>query len=590
MASAYKLTFTSDNTLSTVGSYRIVSYADPFKYVKSIDTLSDTISGESAGHFVQRSFRWSKDGDNWSLWIDYNLADQTPVTGLSFDEADFLYVEVKYQVIDDSSPIMDIGTEISPEITIDVFDMTATRKTPDPYKGFTGPPRGLCSNEYLIKPIVFQNTNATFNPYAVNQAINLYQDLSNMVNNMFGLDVVYYRVVPQRRSRDIVLKEWTVFNVDQEKCLKVVVPNNQFPDSKPTFTPFGIDFEQPFEVHIDKGYWEGYFGKGSMPQQRDVIFFPIQNRIYEIQSSYAFRDFMNKALYFKVALVKYQPKADTILSEEIQNTLDNMTLTTDEIFGDEMKAQVERHTKPQQYVTVTHDSDPTREIVLRTMPIQKFNLYNNWTLVAETYYDMVAAFGDEGVVDAVTYRNTSEMTSSANRSFSCWFSPQLNFKDANNTRYLLDGMGTNGLGVKIDLVWASAASSQVLLTINGDVYSFIVGGSLDVDSWYALVVNWSSEFKQASVDVWRMQANTSQLFRISHETKNINAFSYESGSKFRLKTSPILLTNVRVFGAMMDQEQQNLVLNQLIVRDSDIAIVVDNAKPLLRLPAISKPK
>lgn len=587
---SYKLTFSSDNTLSTIGSYRIVSYEDPFRYITSIDSLTDTVSGEGDGYIVQRSFRWSKDGINWSLWIDYTIGDQSSVTGLTFDKDNYLYIEIKFQIVDDSSPVLEIGTEISPEISITMFDMTATRNTPDPFAGYPGPVRGLCSNEYMIKPIVFQNTQYTFSPYNVNQAVNLYQDLSKMVNNMFGIEVVYYRVVPQRRSRDIVLKEWTVFNVDTEKCIKVVVPNNQFPDSKPTFTPFGIDFEQPFEVHIDKGYWESYFGKGSMPQQRDVLYFPIQNRIYEIQSSYAYRDFMNKALYFKVSLVKYQPKSDTIMSDEIQTTLDNLTLTTEELFAEEFADQVERHTKPQQYVTVTHDSDPIRETVLRTLPVNKYNFYNNWTLVFETYYDMVTAFDDAGVVDAITYRVDSAMTSEANRSYTCWFSPQNNTKNASTTRNLLSGTGTNGDGVNIDLAWTSSSSSQIVLTINGDTYSFIVGGSLEIDSWYGLVVNWSSEFKQASVDIWKTQQNTSQLVRISHETKTINAFSYESGVRYKLKTSPIYLTNVRVYDTMMDQEQQNIMLNQFIVKDSNLAIIVDNAKPLLRLASIAKPK
>ena len=590
MATPYKITFSENNTLSTVGSYRIVSYDGYFKYVTSINSLSDSITGSNSQWVVQRSFRWSKDNTNWSLWIEYDELDQTPVTSLTFNKEDNLYIEVKFMIDDEAaSPEIEIGTEISPEVAINWFDLSITEELPNPYIGYPGPTRGLCSNEYLIKPILFQNSQYTFNPYNVNQGINLYQDLSNMVNNMFGLDAVYYRVVPQRRSKDIVLKEWTVYNVDQEKCMKLVVPNNTFPDSKVTFNNFGIDFEQPFVVQVDKKYWEGFFGKGTMPQTRDVVYFPLQNRIYEIQSSYAYRDFMNQILYYKISLVKYQPKADTILSDEIANTLDNLTITTEELFGEEFSKQVERHTKPQQYVTITRDSDPIREVVLRAMPVNNYSFYNNWTLIFETYYDLLTPYNSSGVIEAVKYRPTVSMTSSQNRSFTCWFSPQNNIKNTSSTRNLLTGRNESGIGVDIDLAF-STASSQLLLTLDAEVYSFVIQKTLVADSWYALVVNWSSEFKQASVDVWETQVQTSQLLRISHEVKTLTAFEHTTDFNYRLKTSPLFLTNIRLFDNMLEDEHQNLVLSQLIVKDSEKAIIIDNAKPLLRLAQIAKPK
>jgi len=50
------------------------------------------------------------------------------------------------------------------------------------------------------------------------------------------------------------------------------------------------------------------------------------------------------------------------------------------------------------------------------------------------------------------------------------------------------------------------------------------------------------------------------------------------------------MTNLRIFGLMLEEEKQSLVLNQMVVQDSDEAILICNARPLLRLPRITNPK
>jgi len=159
--------------------------------------------------------------------------------------------------------------------------------------------------------IDFPLRDITFKPYDVNRGINLYQDLSKVVNNVFGHEVVYYSVQPQGRGKDVVIKEYTLFDVVDEQCVKVMVPNNQFPDAAINFDSWGLNFQQPFEIHIDRKYFESIFGKGSQPRKRDIIYFPLTNRIYEINSTYLFRDFMYSPVYFKIELKKYSQKSNT---------------------------------------------------------------------------------------------------------------------------------------------------------------------------------------------------------------------------------------------------------------------------------------
>jgi hypothetical protein len=215
-----------------------------------------------------------------------------------------------------------------------------------------------------------------------------------MVNNIFGFDVNYYSVQPQARGRDVSLREYTLFDVVDEKCVKIMVPGNQFPDNKINFDPFGLQFEEPFEIHIDKRYFEQNFGKGSQPRKRDIIYFPLTNRIYEINSMYLFRDFMYSPVYFKIELKKYQPKSNTYYQDPAyKEELEGIALTTESLFGEEISAEEKKIAKPQQYGTInTLTQDPVRSYIYKDLSIVGYDLNNNWTIVFNHYYDLSSAF------------------------------------------------------------------------------------------------------------------------------------------------------------------------------------------------------
>lgn len=57
---------------------------------------------------------------------------------------------------------------------------------------------------------------------------------------------------------------------------------------------------------------------------------------------------------------------------------------------------------------------------------------------------------------------------------------------------------------------------------------------------------------------------------------------------YRIYTSPLLLSNVRIFKSMIDIDKQSIVLNQNVVRDAQLAHIIDNAKPTLAIPKIPR--
>ena len=315
-----------------IGSYRVLTWDKPFEYVTKfngwiIDASNSSNSGSAIdANDISIDFRYSIDGKTWSLWTNVGTAlggltnEFSDLFEITLDPNNKFYPEFRFTSVlvnDDGTIVYNTNEPIDPSIVIVSFELDLDY-APAPevviYK-----PAAICSNEISNRPVVFSDCKFTFNPYAVNRALNLYQDLSLMVNNVFGLEANYYSVQPQARGKDVILREYTIFNVVDEKCVKLLVPQNQFPDNKINFDPFGLQFEEPFEVQIDKRYFEGIFGKGSQPRKRDIIYFPLTNRIYEINSTYLFRDFMNAPVYFKIELKKYQPKSNTFFLNAVNN-------------------------------------------------------------------------------------------------------------------------------------------------------------------------------------------------------------------------------------------------------------------------------
>ena len=407
----------SSLNFSYIGNYRILTWDSPFTNVQSFEGwIIDTGTITNTGPIIDADdvlvdFRYSTDGKNWSLWENVGSARSGPSRGwqsgnraelfsipLNPDEP--FYPEIRFtsvQINNDGTIIFNPSEVIDPTVVIVNFDLDLTyREFPDGDVGLTyRRPAPACSPEKSNRPIIFDSKPFTFRPYQVNSAINLYQDLSKIVNKVFGFDVNYYSVQPQARGKDVVLKEYTIFDVVEEQCVKVMVPGNQFPDNKINYDPFGLQFEEPFEIHIDKGVFESYFGKGSQPRRRDIIYFPLTNRIYEINSTYLFRDFMNQPVYFKIELKKYEPKSNTYFQDPaFKEELDGISLNSQSLFGEEIKQEEEKLTKPQQYFTpsTSFDSDPVRAYLYDNLPIMDYELNNNWTIVANSYYDLNAAF------------------------------------------------------------------------------------------------------------------------------------------------------------------------------------------------------
>lgn len=356
---------------------------------------------------LRREFRWGTNNRVKASWMDLTAEN---LQHIILDPSKELFVDFRFTLIG--------GGPITVEDVMLEFEQTEDAL--DPYLGYHPPmmvgDRGNISNLMKIE-------NFTFKPYEVNPAVVLYKELSATINKMFGHDVMYARAVPMAAGKDVVLHEWTLYDVDDPCCVKVLVPGNEFPDSKINFNPFGLDFEIPFEIHLVKEYFESVFGVGVAPQQRDIVYFPLTNRIYEVESSYLFRDIMQKEVYWKVSLKKYAPKSNRYEPADLREQFDTLSTDAEEQFGEEVREEEIQETKPQQYDQKLGSRyyDPIRQSLDDNLVIVEQSIRNWSNIISESQYDLRSIFSAIDNPTAVTYKAYSEFPSSVDRSLSGWF-------------------------------------------------------------------------------------------------------------------------------------------------------------------------
>lgn len=365
------------NSVTFSKNYRIFSATEPLPGAIGITQFREDVDlGSADDQYLIRKFRYSIDGGNWSLWYEFSPSNLSNIESLDFAN-DQVFFELKYEYDD--------GTynQLATPITVNTirFNVTSTKILESLYS-----PTVYCSAEKC--PAVIANQDATFKPYEVSNAIGIAKELSYQTNKMFGLDTIYFKTEPDREGGDFIFKEWTLYKTTNRKCAKIIVPENKFPDNKPNFAEFGVDFEIPFEVHIDHQYFQQIFGPGTQPRKRDYLYFPIVNRMYEIQGSYLFRGFMMEPIYWKIQLTKFQPNIDMLMKETDRKFLDNIIMSSDELFGKQANEQTQDALQKKQYSTISHRFDETRRSIHPELNNKILDVTYNYSPLIEYYYDM----------------------------------------------------------------------------------------------------------------------------------------------------------------------------------------------------------
>ena len=446
-------------------------------------------------------------------------------------------------------------------------------------------PLGSNSGTMIIEPA---NPNALWNPYATKEATNLYNNLSNIASQMFGFSVTYFPVNPDVKGIDRVFHEYQLLNVDECGDVKVLVPDNQFPDNQIKFTAFNLELFETFEIHITKDAFKSLFGLQRRPNKRDFLFFPEINRMFEVEHAQANRDFLNSSTYYRVTLKKYNKKANIKMSDSVEAAVDSLTKNTtlDDLFGIE-KAAESKITNKEQFKPLS--ADTIRLHIDSDAVIYEENIFNASLIVSKTHYDFTEMTVGE---DAVTYsRADLNLGKGDNRAITSWF----NFSELVNTDnlehvFLNNYDNVNSLGYK-----AWHLNGKVFFQLNDMIYELPVL-TIEKDIWYCLLVNLNQceqildlhVFKRfTSLDINGFETDGTELSSSKLDEKWHKQFAIEPAEfaiedlNTTIPASFMRMTNIRLYNEHIKTKSFTKVLNQYIIAKSNFLIFADNANEII---------
>ena len=299
--------------------------------------------------------------------------------------------------------------------------------------------------------IVFNTgSSSVFNPYALGQGIQMYNQLSALVSSMFGFCVLYFKTEANSRTRDVVLKEYSIEKVIAKDNIKILIPDNQLPTRELQFNSMMLDMPIQFEVHVVKSDFQKVFGKDSHPDPHDYLYLSnYVNKMYMVDSVSDPDDFGYAASYWRVSLVPYQEFSsvqfeDNSLLEETES----LVFSAEGKFGDEVQDEFDDIRKDSQLNDVGdfgEGQDLLREYLEPNLRINSENIYNKWTVVSKQHYALSTIEKGRRVVK---YRYNDSFSDADERMLTFWFRPK-NIDKSVSENILLTEISENEKGIKV---------------------------------------------------------------------------------------------------------------------------------------------
>ncbi len=530
-------------------------------------------------------------------------------------------------------------------------------------------------NDGALQVNLTADADSIFNPNNALSAVNTYLSMNNVANRMFGIDARWFRAVPQDRSIEVILKEWTLYNVAEVPiCLKVLLPDGNFPESSYQFDLMGLEYEVPLTIHIDKKYWEEMAGWGTAPQKKDVVYLSLPNKLYEVESSYLERGFMEQETHYVLNLRKYQTAAARKESAALQDTIDKYTVGEEELFGEELQDQYDKITDDKQFSPFNSTSQDKYKSIDSSISIITQNIEIHGLMVAEGYYDMSTTSN----YNAIIYNTGDIIEATDDRAITAWFNSRestnpaereykvlsiekdLNLTLPANYKIRIDGTTrdfaigdtfviTRGGGainfyatviddsdssdgtyycqidseVEIYLNsiypnWANARNYsmkvQPPITILDGVNDTVIGWAalvyanqyvkiiygtqtrvaafseqIDFNTWYGIGINMGNSTSTYNVNIWEIDENNPDT-KISVKLTDTLPFVPEKATvgTYSVDRSNAYITNIRLFSTIIEDDEQRMELLSYFTKDSDQAIILDNADRKFLAPYISQ--
>lgn len=376
------------NKTESEGQSLLIQLSNPFLNISRVLSYSFDIN-ETEDLYYYKEFRYSVDGFSFTDFIDISQLTQT-----NFNKNLPVFLNFRLTQVGEG------------ELEFDTDKMTLQTDQTDNF--CLGNSVSCCDANSIVQGLVFNNCgcNDGFNPYNLGNISLLYEQLCNTISGMFGVCIGYYRVDPDQKSRDVILKEYSLYNVVQYDTVKILIPDNQLPSRAIQYHFLQLDFAAQFEVHIVKSSFEQVFGIGARPMQHDYLYFEqYMNRMYEVDAVAQPDDVLFGSAYWRVSLVPYQKRTAVGYdgTEDLKVQTEDIVTSIEDVFKEEREVEYDDTRKPNQYKTIgTLSDDYVRSYIHKLLKIEPVQVHNGYTVIAKYCYDLTSIPMNDL---AVKYRN-----------------------------------------------------------------------------------------------------------------------------------------------------------------------------------------
>ena len=244
-----------------------------------------------------------------------------------------------------------------------------------------------------------------------------------------GIDVLWFRAIPDKRSQDVIFQNYTLYGVsDCPLKFKAIYTDTGYDDAAITYNIMGLEYSVPLTLEIALQTWKSSTGNdGTIPQRGDIVFIPVSRKLVEVVSMTPVKAIGAQLTSYKVNCSIYKPTRSRLVGENLKTSIEDNTANLKSLFGDDIENTFENvvddnqlsmfnSTQKDTHKEVTPET--TVDSVVTDLAIHNIfshELLVDGHLVARSYYDMNTAKNP-----VITYKKKDSMDASSCRCYSSW--------------------------------------------------------------------------------------------------------------------------------------------------------------------------
>lgn len=280
------------------------------------------------------------------------------------------------------------------------------------------------------------STSESIQESAIQFVSDILGNLNSAVTQVAGVDVMWFRLQPDKRSQDVIFQSYTLYGV--EDCpisLKAMYSDNGYDDAAITYNIMGINFNVPMTLDIALNTWNEATGNdGTIPQKGDIVFITITRKLMEVVSMQPVKQLGGQLTSYKVNLSIYTPTRNRIVGEQLKDSIINNTTNLMDAFKDDIHDNIDNivddnqlslfnSTSKDKYKKVQATKTKNNsKLDIRTIVSEDITIDGH--IVARNHYNL-----DATVKHIVDYKKQDIVSVENERCLSCWF----RIKDVKNT-------------------------------------------------------------------------------------------------------------------------------------------------------------